>query len=371
VPIQFSKKQKLFIPIAILAAILIFLGSVILYNSYEKIHLLQQLNEKITFSTKIATAVHNLQNERGLSCGYILDRNSTFNIKLSRQKEKTDNILSDLKHFISVHNDIPQSEKKYILATIAPLKNIRILIQRQDLTYNEIIRSYTFMTESFLQMIAQIASTSHIPKITSEILAYSSLLYMKEYRGTERALGVTMFLPEEDRYSHSKRHLDSQISSLFGGRLAEELVFGADKVTTGASNDIERATDLARNMVTKWGLSDKLGPLSYSEDEGEVFLGRSVTQHKNLSDETAHAAWKFGDRVKVNKILVTIKHLETQQIEESEFDIEEIEKELMEKRHYASSNRWTPTNDIKNGFIIKTRHTSLISDAAALDYILF
>jgi len=104
-----------------------------------------------------------------------------------------------------------------------------------------------------------------------------------------RALGVTMFLPEEDRYSHSKQHLDSQISSLYGGRLAEELVFGPDKVTTGASNDIERATDLARNMVTKWGLSDKLGPLAYSEDEGEVFLGRSVTQHKNMSDETAHA----------------------------------------------------------------------------------
>ena len=104
-----------------------------------------------------------------------------------------------------------------------------------------------------------------------------------------RALGVTMFLPEEDRYSHSKRHLDSQISSLFGGRIAEELVFGPDSVTTGASNDIERATDLARNMVTKWGLSDKMGPLSYSEDEGEVFLGRSVTQHKNMSDETAHA----------------------------------------------------------------------------------
>ena len=90
-----------------------------------------------------------------------------------------------------------------------------------------------------------------------------------------------------------------------------------------------------------------------------------------VSDETAHAAWKFGDRVKVNKILVTIKHLETQQIEEREFDIEEIERELREKRHYASSNRWTPTKDIKNGFIIKTRHTGLISDAAALDYISF
>ena len=104
-----------------------------------------------------------------------------------------------------------------------------------------------------------------------------------------RALGVTMFLPEEDRYSHSKEHLESQISSLFGGRIAEELIFGAESVTTGASNDIMRATDIARSMVTKWGLSDRMGPLSYGEDEGEVFLGRSVTQHKALSDDTAHA----------------------------------------------------------------------------------
>ncbi len=102
-----------------------------------------------------------------------------------------------------------------------------------------------------------------------------------------RALGVTMFLPEEDRYSLSKQHLESQISSLFGGRIAEELIYGKDSVTTGASNDIERATDIARNMVTKWGLSDRLGPLTYSEDEGEIFLGRSVTQHKNLGDDTA------------------------------------------------------------------------------------
>jgi cell division protease FtsH len=97
-----------------------------------------------------------------------------------------------------------------------------------------------------------------------------------------------MFLPEEDRYSYSKRRLESQISSLFGGRLAEELIFGNDKVTTGASNDIQRATDIARNMVTKWGLSEKLGPLTYSEEDGEVFLGRSVTKHKEVSDETAH-----------------------------------------------------------------------------------
>ena len=103
-----------------------------------------------------------------------------------------------------------------------------------------------------------------------------------------RALGVTMFLPEEDRYSLSKEQLNSQISSLFGGRIAEELIYGPDMVTTGASNDIERATELARNMVTKWGLSPKLGPLAYTEEEGEVFLGRSVTKHKNVSDETAH-----------------------------------------------------------------------------------
>ncbi|UCG73471.1 MAG: ATP-dependent zinc metalloprotease FtsH [Chromatiales bacterium] len=103
-----------------------------------------------------------------------------------------------------------------------------------------------------------------------------------------RALGITMFLPEEDRYSLSKRRLNSQIASLFGGRIAEELAFGADAVTTGASNDLERATDIARNMVTKWGLSERLGPLTYSEEDGEVFLGRSVTQHKQVSDQTVH-----------------------------------------------------------------------------------
>jgi len=103
-----------------------------------------------------------------------------------------------------------------------------------------------------------------------------------------RALGVTMFLPEEDRYSYSKQRLDSQISSMFGGRIAEELIFGKESVTTGASNDIQRATEIARNMVTKWGLSERLGPLTYSEDDGEVFLGHSVTQHKNISGETAN-----------------------------------------------------------------------------------
>ena len=101
-----------------------------------------------------------------------------------------------------------------------------------------------------------------------------------------RALGVTMFLPEQDRLSYSRRYLQSQICSLFGGRIAECLIFGEDAVTTGASNDIERATVLARNMVTKWGLSEKMGPLAYQEDEGEVFLGHSVTRHSTVSAAT-------------------------------------------------------------------------------------
>ncbi|MGR8933985.1 MAG: ATP-dependent zinc metalloprotease FtsH [Gammaproteobacteria bacterium] len=103
-----------------------------------------------------------------------------------------------------------------------------------------------------------------------------------------RALGVTMFLPEADQYSASKEKLDSMVSSLYGGRIAEEMIFGWEQVTTGAQNDIERATEMARNMVTKWGLSQRLGPLAYSEEEGEVFLGRSVTQHKSVSEETSH-----------------------------------------------------------------------------------
>jgi len=102
-----------------------------------------------------------------------------------------------------------------------------------------------------------------------------------------RALGVTMFLPEQDRYSHSKTSLESRLASLYGGRVAEELIFGEDKVTTGASNDIQRATQLARDMVTKYGLSEQLGPMTYTDEEDEVFLGRAVTQHKQVSEETA------------------------------------------------------------------------------------
>ncbi|WP_448214034.1 ATP-dependent zinc metalloprotease FtsH [Colwellia sp. MEBiC06753] len=102
-----------------------------------------------------------------------------------------------------------------------------------------------------------------------------------------RALGVTMYLPEQDRFSHSKQHLESNISSLYGGRIAEEIIYGPDKVSTGASNDIERATNLARKMVTQWGLSEKMGPMLFAEEEGEVFLGRTSAKSLHMSDETA------------------------------------------------------------------------------------
>ncbi|TQS65957.1 ATP-dependent metalloprotease, partial [Salmonella enterica subsp. enterica serovar Typhimurium] len=102
-----------------------------------------------------------------------------------------------------------------------------------------------------------------------------------------RALGVTFFLPEGDAISASRQKLESQISTLYGGRLAEEIIYGVEHVSTGASNDIKVATNLARNMVTQWGFSEKLGPLLYAEEEGEVFLGRSVAKAKHMSDETA------------------------------------------------------------------------------------
>jgi len=104
-----------------------------------------------------------------------------------------------------------------------------------------------------------------------------------------RALGITMFLPEEDRYSHSKLMLECKIATLYGGRIAEEITLGEAGVTTGASNDIERASDIARKMVTQWGLSSKMGPLLYAEEEGEVFLGRGQSSSLRMSNQTALA----------------------------------------------------------------------------------
>ncbi|KGY12355.1 ATP-dependent metalloprotease [Vibrio tubiashii] len=140
-----------------------------------------------------------------------------------------------------------------------------------------------------------------------------------------RALGVTMYLPEQDRVSMSRQHLESMISSLYGGRLAEELIYGADKVSTGASNDIERATDIARKMVTQWGFSEKLGPLLYAEDEGEVFLGRSVTQTKHMSDDTAKL---IDDEV---RHLIDTNYARAKQILEDNMDIMHAMKDALMK----------------------------------------
>ena len=189
-----------------------------------------------------------------------------------------------------------------------------------------------------------------------------------------RALGVTMFLPEADRYSTSKRQLESRIATLFGGRIAEELVFGADAVTTGASNDIERATELARNMVTRWGLSDRLGPQTYSEESGEVFLGRSVTQHKQVSDVTAHVIDEEVRRVidsnyqRAYKILQTnMDKLQTMSEALIKYETidEEMIKDIMEGRAPRPPRDWddTPTPTPRPAARRSRRRRSLIPPA--------
>lgn len=141
-----------------------------------------------------------------------------------------------------------------------------------------------------------------------------------------RALGVTMFLPEEDRYSISKQTILSQICSLYGGRIAEEMTLGKDGVTTGASNDIQRATEMARNMVTKWGLSDELGPLLYVEDEGEVFLGRSAASQTNhVSSDTSKAIDK-----EVRKIIDSCYAKATDLLEKNRHLLELMKDALLE-----------------------------------------
>jgi len=168
-----------------------------------------------------------------------------------------------------------------------------------------------------------------------------------------RALGVTMFLPEQDRYSHSRQYLVSQITSLYGGRVAEVLIFGEDKVTTGASNDIERATAMARKMVTRWGLSDKLGPQTYGENEDEIFLGHSVTKHKEISDETARTIDSEIHRIleecytKANTILEEKKEI-LHKMAETLIKYETVEekqlKALMEGKEPEPPAGWTEDN---------------------------
>tara|TARA_B100001750_G_C15353916_1_gene518657 strand:- start:192 stop:953 length:762 start_codon:yes stop_codon:yes gene_type:complete len=138
-----------------------------------------------------------------------------------------------------------------------------------------------------------------------------------------RALGVTQYLPDEDRYSISKRGIESRICALYGGRIAEEITLGADGVTTGASNDIERATELARNMVTKWGLSEKLGPLQY-EHEQESYLGNGAHSAQNVSGETA----KTIDE-EIRRVIDSCYSRATQILNDNREKLEEMAKALM------------------------------------------
>ncbi len=138
-----------------------------------------------------------------------------------------------------------------------------------------------------------------------------------------RALGVTMQLPEQDRYSMDREQILQNIAVLFGGRIAEEVFMG--QMTTGASNDFERATELARNMVTRWGMSDELGPMVYGENEGEVFLGRSVTMHKNVSETTMQKV-----DAEIRRIVDQQYQLARRLIEDNRDKVEAMAKALLE-----------------------------------------
>lgn len=168
-----------------------------------------------------------------------------------------------------------------------------------------------------------------------------------------QALGITFFLPESDTFSISRQKLESQISTLYGGRLAEEIIYGSEKVSTGAFNDIKVATNLARNMVTQWGFSDKLGPLLYAEEEGEVFLGRTVAKAKHMSDETARI---IDEEV---KSLIEVNYNRARNILNQNIDILHAMKDalikyetidafqindLMERKEVRTPQGWAETN---------------------------
>ncbi len=171
-----------------------------------------------------------------------------------------------------------------------------------------------------------------------------------------RALGVTMFLPDQDRYSYSKQRLESQISTMYGGRLAEEIIFGPEKVTTGASNDIQKASEIARNMITKWGLSENLGPLLYGQEESEPFLGAAMGSGKNsnFSAETANAidaeVRKLVDRnyARAKKILTKntdkLHSMATALIKYETIDLQQIE-DIMAGREVREPRGWSDRNN--------------------------
>jgi len=169
-----------------------------------------------------------------------------------------------------------------------------------------------------------------------------------------RALGVTMSLPEHDRLSYNLEQLESMLSRLFGGRIAEEIIFGKNKVTTGAGDDIKRATKLCRDMVTKWGLSERLGPLVYSDEDGEVFLGHSLTKTKEISEQTAEAIDQEVRRI-VDKTYKTAKDILEDKIgilhkmaaallKYETLDSDQI-KDIMEGREPKAPKDWIDVNN--------------------------
>ena len=171
-----------------------------------------------------------------------------------------------------------------------------------------------------------------------------------------RALGVTFFLPEGDQISISQKQLESKLSTLYAGRLAEDLIYGEENISTGASNDIKVATNIARNMVTQWGFSDKLGPILYTEDEGEVFLGRSMAKAKHMSDETAHAideevrAIVNRNYARARQILIDnmdILHAMKDALVKYETIEEEQIKQLMNREPVTPPSGWEDNKDTK------------------------
>ena len=149
-----------------------------------------------------------------------------------------------------------------------------------------------------------------------------------------------------------------------------------EQIETTTEEQIETTTESLLETVSDAEVNSRISFEEFTDERALIShdaFGKKQMKIKVLevSDETPVLKWKFGDRVKVTKILITVKHLTTQEVEEAEFDIEEIEREISEKRHYSSTNRWIPTADIKNGYVVGDKHTRLIRDAAAMDYILF
>ena len=198
-----------------------------------------------------------------------------------------------------------------------------------------------------------------------------------------RALGVTFFLPEGDQISISQKQLESKLSTLYAGRLAEDLIYGEENISTGASNDIKVATNIARNMVTQWGFSDKLGPILYTEDEGEVFLGRSMAKAKHMSDETAHIIDEEVRKIvarnyeRARQILVDnmdILHAMKDALVKYE-TIEEVQiEQLMKRQTVTPPSGWEDAAETKSAQVepsgqsdIKTDSDNIKSDKSAVE----